>query len=140
MSMDASVLISCSPEKVFAYVANIDNDIYWRSGVTESGLRSEPPVGVGSIGYAGNGKLETVYRVTTFEQDRVDWEFIEGPFLGAGGYRIEPEGDGTRFTLVADVRPSGLMKLMGPIFSRIGQRQNQADVEKLREILEGNAP
>jgi hypothetical protein len=69
----------------------------------------------------------------------IDWEFIEGPFEGRGGYRIEPDGDATRFTLVADIEPSGAMKLLGPIFGRMGRKQNAADVETLKQILESEA-
>ncbi len=63
----------------------------------------------------------------------------EGPFGGTGGYRLEPVGDGTRFTLLADVEPSGVMRLLGPLFGRMGARQNQADVAKLKSILESRS-
>jgi len=38
--------------------------------------------------------------------------------------------------LVADVEPAGVYKLLGPLFAWMGHRRNQADVEKLRDILE----
>ena len=66
----------------------------------------------------------------------MDWELISGPFLGFGGYRFAPVESGTEFTLVADVEPSGFYRLLGPVFAWMGRRQNQADVEKLRDILE----
>ncbi len=43
---------------------------------------------------------------------------------------------GTQFTLVSDVEPTGMYKLLGPLFGWMGRRRNQADVEKLRDILE----
>jgi hypothetical protein len=43
---------------------------------------------------------------------------------------------GTEFTLVADVEPTNWLKLLGPLFTWIGRRQNQKDVETLRDILE----
>ena len=107
------------------------------AGVTESGLLSDPPLGPGSSGYARAGDTETKWRVVSYTAGRsVDWELVDGPFQGSGGYRLEPVDGGTQFTLVADLEPSGVFKLMGPLFAWMGRRRNQADVEKLREILE----
>ena len=44
-----------------------------------------------------------------------------------------------RFTLEADVKPTGRYRLLGPIFGKIGQRQNHVDVRKLKRILENTA-
>ena len=74
--------------------------------------------------------------VSYIECESVDWELLSGPFNGGGGYRLVPVDSGTHFTLVADVEPTGLYKLLGPLFAWMGRRRNQADVEKLRELLE----
>ena len=68
--------------------------------------------------------------------ESLDYELLDGPFKGSGGYRLVPVDGGTQFTLVADVEPTGVYKLLGPLFAWQGQRRNQADVEKLRDILE----
>jgi uncharacterized membrane protein len=137
MEMDATVTIARPADAVFAYVSDISNDVHWRTGVTESGLSTEPPLGLGSCGYARAGDVETTYRVVSFTAgSSVDWELVDGPFQGQGGYRLVPVEGGTQFTLVADLEPSGVYKLMGPLFAWMGRRRNQADVEKLREILE----
>jgi hypothetical protein len=47
-----------------------------------------------------------------------------------------PVDNGTQFTLVAEVEPSEVYRLLGPLFAWVGRRRNQADVEKLRDILE----
>jgi hypothetical protein len=47
--------------------------------------------------------------------------------------------EGTQFTLVSDVEPTGLYRLLGPLFRWMGRRRNQTDVEKLRKILESSA-
>ena len=44
--------------------------------------------------------------------------------------------DDTRFTLEAHVKPTGWYRLLGPIFGRIGLRQNLADVQRLKTLLE----
>ena len=74
--------------------------------------------------------------VSYVENESASWELTSGPFKGSGGYRLVPVDNGTQFTLVADVEPSGVYKLLGPLFAWQGRRRNQADVEKLRDILE----
>jgi hypothetical protein len=135
--MSATTTIGRPPDEVFAYLSDVGNDVNWRTGIVDSGLRSDGPAGVGSVGYARTGKTEAVYRMTALEPpSRVDWEFVEGPLSGRGGYRLEPAENGTRFTLAADVRPSGPMKLLGPVFTWMVRRWNRSDVEALRTILE----
>jgi len=81
--------------------------------------------------------VETEWRVVSYvENESADWELVSGPYKGSGGYHLKPVDSGTQFTLVADVEPSGVYKLLGPLFPWIGRRRNQADVEKLRDILE----
>lgn len=137
MEMNASIDIDRPPEVVYGFVADPENDVQWRSGVTESGLTSAPPLALGSEGYAGTGNQVSHWRVTAISPgSSVDWDLIDGPFGGTGGYRLEPVEDGTRFTLRADVEPRGMMRLLGPLFARMGKKQNQADVARLKAILE----
>ena len=140
MDMSATTTIGRSPEEVFGYVAELGNDVNWRSGIVDSGWRCDGSVGPGSVGYSRASRFESVWRVTTYEPTaRVDWEFTEGPLKGRGGYRLEPVDGGTRFTLVADIKPFGVMRLLGPAFGWMIRRLNRNDVETLRSILEGTA-
>ena len=137
MEMNGTTVIGRPVETVFAYVNDVSNDVHWRTGVTESGLRSGQSLGPGSIGYTRAGDVETEWRVVSYiAGESVDWELLTGPFLGRGGYRLVPVEGSTQFTLVTDVEPSGVYKLLGPLFAWMGRRRNQADVEKLRDILE----
>jgi len=140
MEISATTIIRRPREEVYEYISDVTNDVRWRKGLDDSAWRSDPPWGVGSVGYAKAGKIETVYRITVLEPiKRIEWEFIEGPFIGRGGYRLEAVETGTRFTLMADIKPSGMMRLLGPLFYWIGRRSNQKDVETLRQIME-NTP
>lgn len=138
MDMSATTLIRRSPEDVLEYVTDVARDANWRTGITDSGLRSEGPVGVGSVGYSGGRSFVAVWRITAVEPTRIDWEFIEGPLKGRGGYRLEPVVEGTRFTLVATIRPVGAMRLLGPVFGWMVRRWNRADVATLKRILESD--
>jgi hypothetical protein len=66
----------------------------------------------------------------------VDWDLISGPIKGCGGYNVSPVEGGSQFTLFADIEPTNWLRFLGPFFTWIGRRQNQRDVEKLRDILE----
>lgn len=137
MEMNGTTMIGRPVDTVYAYVMDVENDVHWRTGVTASGLRSSEPIDVGTIGYTVAGDKEIEWRVISYKpSESVDWELLSGPLLGRGGYRLVPVDGGTQFTLVADVEPTGAYKLLGPLFAWMGHRQNQADVEKLRDILE----
>lgn len=138
--MSATTQIRRPPEVVYRFVADPANDVDWRTGITESGLTTPPPLAFGSEGFAAAGPKVARWRVTAIEPGRsVDWELIAGPLSGFGGYRLEGVDGATRFTLVADVEPKGVYRLLGPIFGRIGRKQNQADVERLKALLEAVA-
>ena len=118
MEMNGTTIIRQPVETVFAYLNDVSNDVNWRTGVTESGLRSDQPLGVGSIGYTRAGDVEAEWKVIGYNPgESMDWELISGPFLGFGGYRFVPVDGGTKFTLVADIEPSGFYKFLGPIRS-----------------------
>ena len=137
MEINATTEIRRSPEQVYEFVADPSNDVKWRTRVTESGLTSDPPLSVGSEGYARVGKTVIDWRVVDIEPgSSVDWHLLNGPIRGSGGYRLESLGANTRFTLVADVEPKGVYRLMGPLFGWIGRKANQADVDKLKKLLE----
>lgn len=137
METNGTTVITRPIDTVFAYVNDVSNDVHWRNGVDDSGLRAGDSFDVGSSGYTYVGDVEVEWRVTSYAAgESVDWEFLNGPFEGRGGYRLVPVEGGTQFTLVGDVEPTGLYKLLGPIFAWMGKRRNQADVEKLRDILE----
>jgi hypothetical protein len=137
MEMNGTTVISRPVDTVFAYVNDVSNDVNWRNGVDDSGFRSGESLGLESIGYTRAGDVEVEWQVVSYTAgESVDWEFLNGPFQGRGGYRLAPVEGGTQFTLVADVEPTGMYKLLGPLFAWMGRRRNQADVEKLRDILE----
>jgi hypothetical protein len=137
MEMNGTTVIGRPVDVVSDYVMDLANDANWRTGVDESGWQAGESLGPGAVGYTIAGNQRAEWRVVSYVAgESVDWEFISGPLKGRGGYRLVPVEGGTQFTLVADVKPSGWLRLLGPVFTWIGRRQNQRDVEKLRDILE----
>lgn len=137
MDLNGTTFIARPASEVYRYVMDVSNDKHWREGVDESGFRSGDSFSPGSIGYTRAGEVEVQWKILSHQPgESVDWELLSGPIKGYGGYRFQPIGNGTQFTLVSDVKPSGLYRLLGPLFRRTGQRRNQSDVERLRDILE----
>jgi len=137
MDLSATTTINVPTEVVYEYVADAANDVNWRTGVTESGLTTDSPLALGSEGYVKAGKQVARWKVTSITPGAsVDWELTEGPYAGSGGYRLDDVDGNTRFTLVANVEPQGFHRLLGPLFARMGRKQNQTDVEALRALLE----
>ena len=58
MEMNGTTIIGRPVDTVFAYVNDASNDVHWRTGLTGSGLRSDEPLGPGSVGYARVGDEE----------------------------------------------------------------------------------
>ena len=144
MGQSATIMIDRPASDVFAFVMDVPNDARWRTGVVEAGFTSEGRVGPGSTGFdriAANGR-EMVATWTVFEYEPgllARWTLDSGPIQGTGGYVCEQSGEGTRFTLEAQVRPVGWLRVLGPFFGMIARRQNNADVRRLKGILETQA-
>ena len=137
MELNGTTIIKRPVDVVFTYIQDVANDGDWRAALHESGWRSPEPAVPGAIGYSRAGNQEIEWRLLSYVPgERIEWEYLNGPFRGRGGYLLLPVDGGTQFTLVADVEPSGWLKLLGPVFAWIGRRQNQRDVETLRDILE----
>ena len=141
MDLSATTVIDRPAQEVFDYVVTVSHDSEWRTGVVEAGFNTDGPLRVGAKGFdrvEANGR-EVTAEWTIYETEPgvlARWTLDNGPFKGTGGYICEAEGDRTKFTLEANVTPTGWYRLIGPMFGRIGRRQNLADVEKLRTILE----
>ena len=137
MEMSATAVIGQPVEDVYDYVIDLANDANWRTGVDESAWQEGEVLGLGAVGHTLAGGQQAVWKVVSYDAGAsVDWEVLSGPLMGRGGYRFVPVDGGTQFTLVADIEPSGWLKLLGPVFAWIGRRQNQRDDESLCAILE----
>jgi hypothetical protein len=65
------------------------------------------------------------------------WEVTGGRFEGShGAYRLEPEDDGSRFTIETRFKRSIIMRFLALLLKGTIKRGNAADLEKLKAILE----
>ena len=138
-----SVAIKRPVEDVFAVVSDPTNTPKWNSTLLSATKTSDGPTRVGttvqSTGKMFGRHLETHFTVTEFEVNRRFAVTATKPFPLTMTLALEPTADGTRVDLTADVEPGGFFKLASPLMVRMGKRQNQSNLENLREMLEAKA-
>ena len=143
MDLSASTRIARPPAEVFAYVMDVRHDVDWRTGVVEAAFTTDHELGVGSEGFdrvdANGRQMTSRWVVTEFVAgSHARWELVEGPISGTGGYICELAEGGTTFTLESHVQPTGAYRMLGPVFGWMGRRQNRADVDRLKQLLESS--
>ena len=137
--LEVSIWIARPPEDIWKYVYDVSNDTEWRDSVNSAKWVSAPPYGVGSIGlHIIEGIGDWPWKATAFEEPHImAWEVTGGRFEGShGAYRIEPEGNGSRFTLETRIKRSIIMSLMMIIMKGTMKRRNGIELEKLKAIME----
>lgn len=134
------------PEEVFALLANLENDPRWRREWVDARPRSDGSPAVGSttvlVGHGLGRRFEVEYEVTELEPSRtVAWRTLSGPLPLLFSRSVEQIDQGTRVTFTYDVTEPGLLlRLFGPLVRRLGQRQLEGDVPRLRELLGAMPP
>jgi len=137
--IESSIWIAQTPEDIWKYVSTVTNDTQWRAGVKSAKWISDPPHGVGSTGlHIIEGIGDWPWTAAAFEEPHIlAWEVTGGRFAGSqGAYQIEPEGNGSRFTLETQIKRNVVISLLMPILKGRLKRQNAIDLEKLKAILE----
>ncbi len=137
--LEVSIWIAQPPEDIWKYVFDVSNDTEWRDAVISAKWVSSPPYGVGSTGlHIIEGVGDWPWKATACDEPHImAWEVTGGRFEGSqGAYRIEPEGNGSRFTLETRIKRSIIMSLMMIIMKGGMKRRNALELEKLKAILE----
>ena len=144
---EASIVINRPIEEVFEFLTDPANNLLWQGGASESERTSEGPAGVGQTGrlvltFLGR-RMESTWETTEYEANRVmAYKSTSGSVGYEGRWTLEPVEGGTRYTYVLDTE-SGLGGVFGrladPLVGRLYQRQMQADLGNLKELLEAQA-
>ena len=137
--IESSLWIARPPEDIWEFISDFSNDAQWRGGVNSGKWVSDPPHGVGSTGlHIIEGIGDWPWITTGLEEPHtMAWKVTGGRFKGSqGAYRIEPEGNGSRFTIETKLRGSIVISLLRSFLKRMLKRQNAIDLNKLKTILE----
>jgi uncharacterized protein YndB with AHSA1/START domain len=135
-------VIRAEPEKVFAFVANLENWPRWQADMKTSKLVSGEAGQSGAkyhytaaaMGQSFDSTVEIVSvapgRSVSFEGE---WQGMIRP---RGTYLVEAAPEGTRFTAHLTPETRGLGKLLSPLMGLMIRKINQQHLEALRRALE----
>jgi carbon monoxide dehydrogenase subunit G len=129
-----SIEIEASPEKVFAFMCDMEKMNEITKGVEEAEYTSKGPVGVGStrhvVGKAGRFKAEMDVEITEFEKNKkVSFHTIGASKVKANvSQSFEPTAKGTKLTVTNDYEVP--YSIIGKIVDKL---KVQKDIEKTME-------
>lgn len=144
--MEVDVLTEIEIERprsdVAAYSSDPDNATEWYRNIKSVEWATERPVRVGSrLSFVARFMGRTIAYTYEVKENVPDERFVmatsEGPFPMETTYSWSDAGEGrTRMTLRNRGMPSGFGKVAAPMMSSAMRRANQADLRRLKEILE----
>ena len=131
-------------EVVFSYMANPEEYPQWQKGFLEAKITSEGPIGVGSIFRAvhdmAGRRIEVDKEITAYEPNtRFVFRSISGNLATSGKITFQPVDEGTRAQLVFEAQFGGFFRLAEPLAARFIKRQQQADFEELRKLMDARS-
>ena len=139
--IEGEIVIGRPVEVVFDYIADQSNEPHYNPHMVRAEKITMGPVGTGtrfrsaveSMGRTAEMLIEctgydrpTLYATTT-TMTQADISYT---------LRFEPAGAGTRMQWSGQVRPKGAFRLLGPLITRIGIRQEQRIWTSLKKHLE----
>ena len=137
--IEHSLEISRPPEEVFALLVDLDRLPDWQSSAIEA--RADEPLALGSLVHEKRRflgrELADELEVVAFDPPRrLVLRSQGGPVKLTIDHELQPNGGGTRLTVVASGKPGGLMKFAGPMIERTAREEIRADFARLKELLE----
>jgi uncharacterized membrane protein len=141
---ELSTMINRPIEEVFGFLANLENDLKWRSEWVDARKTSEGPIGIGTrfslFARAFGRRVETVYETVEYEPNRIAaWKAMSGPLPLTFRRTFERVEGGTRLTIIYEAELRGFMKLVMSFMIGSVTRQHEGDLRKLKELMEARA-
>jgi uncharacterized protein YndB with AHSA1/START domain len=133
-----SIEIERSREEVFDYLTDLNNAAEWTTGLVA--VSYDGPLKRGAVGSdtrkMGGKQIVMPWTVTAFHPpSRVTFEY-GAPWPATVDFTFETTGGTTVVTCTADLRPRGVWRLLSPVMAREGKKTDQAQFEKVKNILE----
>jgi uncharacterized membrane protein len=144
IDIEKSIIILQPIEEVFNYVSNLAHSAEWQNGLTEVHQISGQSLGVGTQ-YAFvrtflGRKMEASNEITEFAPNElVAFKTISGPIPLEASYEFESYGKSTKLTAKIEMQPKGFVSLAEPLISASLQRDVEANLIVLKDILENQA-
>ena len=138
---EQSVWINRPVEEVFEYATNPENEPLWNTGMQESEITSEGPLGVGtkvrSVSHVLGRTVETTWEVTEYEVNRRKAvKSTSGPIPFEATSVFESVEGGTKLTFTIQAEAGGIFRLIAPVIIRMGKGQTENSFANLKQLLE----
>jgi uncharacterized protein YndB with AHSA1/START domain len=139
MRVEHIAVINRPVEEVFAYATDPAHVSEWQSSALEASV--DGPLQAGATGrevrkFLGR-RMESTMRIEAYEPPRkFALQVTSGPVPFHVEQMTEPEGEGTRLSVVIEGEPGGFFKLAEPLVERAVRRELEANTETLKDILE----
>jgi uncharacterized membrane protein len=138
---EQEVVIARPPADVFAYLVDLDNLPAWQGSVVEVRRDDDGRLRSGArfteVRRLAGRRLESTIEVATLEPEReLTLRAVSGPVRGTVRHLLEPAGGGTRVRIVGELAGGGLRGLAGPLLERAARREVEADLRRLKQVLE----
>ncbi len=139
--IEESVEIKRPVDKVFAYTTDAKSWPKWQSIILEAEQTSQGPWGVGTT-FTGTSRMmglsmKWTAKATEYEPNRKWGKNITcGPMTIEEHVTYDPVEGRVKFTIVYDMKVSGLLKLFSPMVVRSMRKETKKSVSNLKSILE----
>jgi uncharacterized protein YndB with AHSA1/START domain len=142
IKVEASVVVNQPIVKVFEFVTKPENDAQWFFGAESRDHTPGEPAGVGSTSqsefrFLGVG-LTVDWEVIEYDApSMIKVKSIKGPVSVEAGYTLEAVTEGqTKVTVAGEADLAGVFDLAEPLVERMAQRQWEAGLGNLKDVLE----
>ena len=142
--IEESVEIKYPADKVFTYTTDAKSWPKWHKTMPEAEQTSQGQFGVGTT-FKGKNRMMGLTSKWTAKLMEYDPPKMWGKIIDSGSVIIDdklifnPTEGGTRFTMVYDVKVSGILKLLSWMINSSMRKQLKIDLINLKNILESQA-
>jgi len=139
--IEEGIEIRCPVEKVFAITTDAARWSTWHTAIPEAEQTSGGPVGVGTT-FRGTTRLMGRSMPWTSTVTEYDANKKFGKNIDVGSVFIEqhnlytPTQDGTKFTMMYDMKLSGCIRLVSPMIVRSMRKEMKNSLINMKQILE----
>jgi carbon monoxide dehydrogenase subunit G len=131
MKAELRIEIARTPEDVFAYLSDVSNLPEWQSGVRRAEQKGDRIEETRS--FLGR-EIHTTLEILEIDPPRAfTLKALDGPVRFTVTHKLEPAGNGTRLSVVAEGDVPGFAS---GIVAQQAERQFSKDFARLKEILE----
>jgi uncharacterized protein YndB with AHSA1/START domain len=136
------VEIAAAPAAVFPWLADSERRLEWMGALVESEPLAEGPPAVGSryrdVFEDHGQRVELEAELVELEPpSRLQTHIVAKGFESTSTQELEETGAGTRLTAVLEtVYTMRLARIVAPVVTRHAQKQLEADLARLKELVE----